>query len=139
MSSLSNRNGRGESGVVSLEMALTAPLLLLFVAGIAGLGHALCLRQQLTAEVLVLARGCSLEGSNTADCRARVEQQMRASHGQWCDPLTVTLEPLAMPQIERPARQLEASCRYSAGIGSRSLARKGVTLGMLRAVALVPD
>ena len=127
-----------ENGAVSLEMALTAPLLLLFVAGIAGLGHALCLKQQLTAEVLTLARGCSLR-DRSSDCRAQVEQQMQAGYQRWCDPLTVTLEPLALPQLERPALQLEASCSYSAGLGGHSLARKGVTFGTLRAVALVPD
>jgi hypothetical protein len=137
---LARRRAAAEAGVVSLEMALVTPVVLLTLVASVLLGHALYVRFLLTGMAQDSARLCALGRTPAAECAAAVRQRA-AQEVPWCQPLEVEATLVQLPLAGSNRVQglaLTLQCHYVGGIGLEFLARNKISIADLRASALVP-
>jgi len=132
------RAREGEAGIVSLEMALVTPLLLLLIAGALTVGHALYVRFRLCDHAAAAARACALSGTSPQACAdatwARVKQELKS-----CGWLRVRVNRTPVPDLDRvKGLTVRLECRYSGGVARTLLAKEGITFNTLTASALMP-
>jgi hypothetical protein len=127
-----------ETGVVSLEMALVMPLLLLMVVGAITLGHAQYVRYNLSSGADRAARACALDQALPEQCEALARQMLTGTSG-WCDPLEVTAQYEPLPGLQRAiGLRVQVECSYVGGVGQTFLKNNNISIADFTISALMP-
>ncbi|MBK8481647.1 MAG: pilus assembly protein [Proteobacteria bacterium] len=142
------RRGRGDEGIVSVELAILAPLLLLLIYGALTIGGAVYARHALFEAAGTTARLCALQPD--VDCRALATQCSLGQLGSVCAELATSCRPVIVEQADRlQLRQLDGSatiaaasvqlgCTFVGSIGGEFLAEHEIRITHFSASALVP-
>ena len=126
-----------EQGVVSLEMALSMPILILVFFGVFVFTHAFYLRFVMTARVHDVARVCAIRKLEMGACQAHANEQF-ASLGRFCDGLLVEARVEAIAGVDNVRGvELTVTCPYQV-VGLSLFNASGNAPQRLSARSLVP-
>ena len=141
------RSAPREEGVLAVELAILAPLLMLLIYGALTLGSAYYARHALFEAAGITARLCALQPG--VDCRELATQCAHAAEGpcaelrRWCQPVTVeqadrTLLRQSPGVLPIEAAAVRLGCAFVGAVGGEFLAEHQIQITRFSASALVP-
>lgn len=136
MSSILPRRAEEEAGAVSVEMALSLPVLVFFFLGVTAFTHAAYMRYVITGQAHAAARACRLGRFDEGKCTTEAKRLMPGSDKS-CDDFAVVphIGPFAGLEQTKLLR-LKVECKYNLFAGF--FKRIGVPLLDLSVTVVVP-